>query len=187
VSEPSGQDAWNHGDVSPQINTTWLGLIGPGVVNEGVNNTVWSDHTDIQPTMLALLGLHDDYTPDGVVLSQVLTARALPPAMRGDRALLVQLAGVYTQLEAAVGEFGLSTLKASTRALASDSPGDSTYTAIEAELTELGAARDALAARMQAALLGAEFGGTPVSGPTALELIARGQALLARAALLALS
>jgi hypothetical protein len=24
VSEPSGQDAWNHGDVAPDINTTWL-------------------------------------------------------------------------------------------------------------------------------------------------------------------
>jgi hypothetical protein len=24
----------------------------------GVDNAIWSDHTDIQPTMLALLGLH---------------------------------------------------------------------------------------------------------------------------------
>jgi hypothetical protein len=29
VSEPSGGDAWNHGDVAPEINTTWLGLAGP--------------------------------------------------------------------------------------------------------------------------------------------------------------
>ena len=80
-SEPSGQDAWNHGDVAPEINTTWLGLAGPGVVNERVDNSTWSDHTDIQPTMMALLGLKDDYVPDGRVLSDVIDSSALPPAM----------------------------------------------------------------------------------------------------------
>ena len=61
VCEPSGGDAWNHGDVAPEINTTWLGLVGPDVQRQGVNNWLWSDHTDIQPTMMELLGLHDDY------------------------------------------------------------------------------------------------------------------------------
>jgi hypothetical protein len=181
VSEPSGQDAWNHGDVAPEINATWLGLVGPGVANEGVNNSIWSDHTDIQPTMLELTGLSDDYTPDGVVLSNVIDASALPPAMLVAYPLLVQLAGVYTQLEAAVGVFGLATLSASTRALASDSPGDSTYSTIETRLTQIGAARDALAAQMQTALLGAEFGGKPLRIATALKLIGQGNALLARA------
>src|ERR1017187_9448302 len=68
VSEPAGTDAWNHGTVSPQINTTWLGLVGPGVARGGVDGSTWSDHTDIQPTMMNLLGLRDDYTPDGRVL-----------------------------------------------------------------------------------------------------------------------
>jgi hypothetical protein len=44
------------GDVAPEINTTWLGLVGPDVRHEGVNNSLWSDHTDIQPTMMGLLG-----------------------------------------------------------------------------------------------------------------------------------
>jgi hypothetical protein len=185
VSQPSGQDAWNHGDVAPEINTTWLGLAGPGVVTGGVDNSTWSDHTDIQPTMMALLGLADDYVPDGRVLSDVIDASALPPAMLTNYPLLTQLGQVYTQLEAAVGEFGLDTLTASTRALASDSGGDATYTGIENSLVQLGAARDALAAQMQAALTGAEFGGQPLSGHAARGLITAGNTLLAQADTLA--
>ena len=184
-SEPSGQDAWNHGDVAPEINTTWLGLAGPGVVNERVDNSTWSDHTDIQPTMMALLGLKDDYVPDGRVLSDVIDSSALPPAMLANYPRLTQLGQVYTQLEAAVGEFGLDTLAASTQALASDSAGDATYTSIENQLVRLGAARDALAAKMQAALVGAEFGGQPLSGHAARMLIAAGNNLLAQADALA--
>jgi hypothetical protein len=185
VSEPGGQDAWNHGDVAPEINTTWLGLVGPGVPAMGVNNAIWSDQTDIQPTMMALLGLRDDYTPDGVVLGDVVEATALPPAMLTDYPVLSKLGQVYTQLEAAVGEFGRATLTASTRALASDSPGDSVYTGIESQLTALGSARDSLAARMQAALTGAEFGGQPISAKAAGSLISQGNALLAQAETLA--
>jgi hypothetical protein len=185
VSQPSGQDAWNHGDVAPEINTTWLGLAGPGVVTGGVDNSTWSDHTDIQPTMMALLGLADDYVPDGRVLSDVIDASALPPAMLTNYPLLTQLGQVYTQLEAAVGEFGLDTLTASTRALASDSGGDATYTGIENSLVQLGAARDALAAQMQAALTGAEFGGQPLRGHAARGLITAGNTLLAQADTLA--
>jgi hypothetical protein len=58
-------DAWNHGTVGSQINTTWLGMVGPGVARLGVDNTLWSDHSSIQPTMMVLLRLHDDYLPDG--------------------------------------------------------------------------------------------------------------------------
>ncbi len=36
VTETANTDAWNHGTVSPQINTTWLGLVGPGVAPGGV-------------------------------------------------------------------------------------------------------------------------------------------------------
>jgi hypothetical protein len=187
VSEPSGQDAWNHGDVAPSINTTWLGLAGPGVVHRGADNSIWSDHTDIQPTMMALLGLRDDYTPDGVVLGDVISRTARPAAMRANYPTLDKLGQVYTQLEAAVGKFGLDTLTASTRALASNSPGDATYLGIEKQLGALGSARDALAAQMQALLIGAEFGGKPLSTSTSAKtLIIRANALLAQAASLAL-
>jgi hypothetical protein len=185
VSEPSGGDAWNHGDVSAQINTTWLGMVGPGVQHLGVDSSTWSDHTDIQPTMMALLGLHDDYTPDGRVLTEVLTHSAVPSAMRQDTGAMLRLGQVYSQIEAAVGAFGLDTLQASTRALASNSPGDKTYARIEVRLRQLGTARDALAARMRADLLGAAFYGRQVSSSEARSLVAQGERLLGEAAVLA--
>jgi hypothetical protein len=185
VSEPPGGDAWNHGTVSAQINTTWLGLVGPGVRHLGVDNTTWSDHTDIQPTMLELLGLHDDYAPDGRVLAEVLSPSALAPAMRENTAELLRLGQVYTQVEATVGSFGLDTLQASTRALASASPGDATYTAIESQLQKLGASRDALAAKMRSVLLGAAFYGREFGESDAQSLIAQGDRLLGQAAVLA--
>jgi hypothetical protein len=189
--EPSGGDAWNHGDVAPQINTTWLGLVGPGVRHQGVNNALWSDHTDIQPTMMALLRLHDDYTPDGRVLIEVIKPAALPAAVRAHYALLVRLGVAYSQLNAAVGEFGLDTLKASTLALASDSPGDAAYTRIENALIRLGNDRDAVVSAISGELYGAEFGHGPRAGTLggagarqSAGLIQAGERLLTRAAAL---
>jgi hypothetical protein len=185
VTEPSGQDAWNHGDVAPEINTTWLGMVGPGVQNQGVNNSLWSDHTDIQPTMMALLGLHDDYTPDGRVLSEIIDFSALPPAVRDNYGLLVALGDAYTQINAAVGAFGLSTLTASTKALASDSPGDATYTSIENSLIKLGNERDSIVSQMKGILYGAAFYGQPVNTGQASSLIGAASHLLGQASALA--
>jgi hypothetical protein len=53
LCEPAGGDAWNHGTVGSQINTTWLGMAGPGVARLGVDNAVWSDHTSIHATRMA--------------------------------------------------------------------------------------------------------------------------------------
>jgi len=125
---------------------------------------------------MALLGLKDDYAPDGRVLNEIIDADALPPAMRVNYPWLSQLGQVYSQIESPVGEFGLGTLTASTRALASSSA--ATYTSTENQLVQLGATRDALGAKMQADLLGAAFGGQPVSRDGAKQLIAAGQQLL---------
>jgi hypothetical protein len=42
-------EVWNHGDLHPDINVTWLGLVGPGVRQEGIDPTTWCDHTDTRP------------------------------------------------------------------------------------------------------------------------------------------
>ncbi len=151
--------AWNHGTVSPDINTTWLGMVGPGVQQLGVDNSVWSDHTDIRPTMLELLGLKDDYSHDGRVLFEAINDSALPQVIRQNRSFFTQLAQVYKQINAAVGDFGLSTLQISTKALESNAPNDSTYTSLENLLRSLNVARDALAGQIIAVLEAAEFGG----------------------------
>ena len=178
-TEPAGTDAWNHGTVGSQINTTWLGMAGPGVANLGVDNAIWSDHTNIQPTMMALLRLRDDYAPDGRVLNEVMAASSLPAGMRTHRPALLRLGRAYTAIEAPVGPFGLATLRASTRALAS--PGDSAYAAIERALARLGAARDRVAGQMRTMLLGAAFAGKPVSVAGANALVRQASKLLKEA------
>jgi hypothetical protein len=184
VSQEPGGDAWNHGDVAPEVNTTFLGFAGPGVAPGGVDSSVWSDHTDIQPTMMSLLGLHDDYTPDGRVLTEVMSAGSLPASAKHAEPVLTRLGDAYTAINAPAGPFGLDTLAASTRALESSSPGDAAYTAVEAQLTALGRQRDKVAAAISAELYGADFGNRPLNVGESNALIRQADALLASAAAL---
>jgi hypothetical protein len=170
--------AWNHGTITPDQTTIWLGLAGPGVKARGVDRTTWADQTDVRPTMLALLGLHDDYRVDGRVLVEDLAPQALPGTLR-DTPQLRRLGEVYTQLLACEGQFALSTLAASTRALTGGSAtDDQQYTAIEAQLTALDNRRDALADQINRALLGAAFDHRPVTGVRAVVLTWQAQRLL---------
>jgi hypothetical protein len=135
--------------------------------------------------MMALLGLHDDYTPDGRVETEIIDPSALPAAVRDNDRLLTALGDAYTQINAAVGAFGLSTLTASTKALASSSPGDATYNTIENSLIKLGSERDTLVAQMKTELYGAAFGGQPLNAGQARWLISAAYGLLAQADALA--
>jgi hypothetical protein len=155
--------AWNHGDVSPDINTTWLGMVGPGVPQLGVDGDIWSDHTDTRPTMLSLLGLKDDYAHDGRVLFEVLDETAVPKPLRQHHESWIRLAETYKQINAPVGQLGLATLKISTNALESGSAADdSTYTDLENELSSITDQRNAIASKMSEALEGAAFNGQSV-------------------------
>jgi len=170
--------AWNHGDVQPEITTTWLGMVGPGVDQTGIDSTTWSDHTDIRPTIMTLLGLKDDYGHDGRALVEDLTGYAQPSAVKKSSSF-VALAQIYKQLDACVGQFGLKTLSVSTRALeGGSSSDDSTYTNLENQLASFGSQRDALAAQMISLLEGAEFNNQPFSDSQAQSLISQGHALL---------
>jgi hypothetical protein len=170
--------AWNHGDVQPEITTTWLGMVGPGVRQFGVDNSIWSDHTDIRPTILALLGLKDDYAHAGRVLFEDLYDWAVPQSLRAHRETLIRLAQVYKQINAPVGELGLASLGISTKALESNATGDGTYTNLENQLISITNQRDALAAQMSALLEKAAFNGQSINEQQAKQLIAQGQALL---------
>jgi len=177
--------AWNHGDVQPEIVTTWLGLVGPGIDQVGVNSTTWSDHTDIRPTLMVLLGLKDDYGHDGRALTEVFTGWARPAATRKSDGY-VKVAQMYKQIDAAVGQFGLATLQASTRAIESGSASDdSMYTSLENQLAALISERNALAAQMIGLLERAEFDGQPITEQQAQALVGQGQALIAEATTLA--
>jgi hypothetical protein len=181
--------AWNHGDYAAEINTTYVGLVGPGVDNLGLDGSstaagpnsagpdsgqttvpgsgttgTWVDQTDIRPTIMYLTGLHDDYGSDGRVISEVLSQPGTTLAAPSVQAL----GQCYKQLNSSVGEFGTSTLIASTRALESTSHEDHAYTKTEHALSELDQRRDKAAARIKQSLEGAEFSGKPLHGAKGL-------------------
>ena len=166
--------AWNHGYYAPEIDITWLGMVGPGVANHGLDgppasivrdgsqtvpdeSTVgtWSDHADIRPTMFALLGLQDSHVDDGRVLSEVLS---VTPGQTADPRYQ-PLAACYKQLNSCVGRFATAVLVGDTRALASGTPSDdSQYESFSANLATLGTQRDALATTIKMDLAAAASG-----------------------------
>ncbi len=177
--------AWNHGDVQPEIVTTWLGLVGPGIDQIGIDSTTWSDHTDIRPTLMVLLVLKDDYSHDGRALTEEFSGWARPAATKKSGGY-TKVAQTYKQLDAAVGGFGLATLAASTRAIESGtSLDDSTYASLESQLASLIDQRNTLAAQMIGLLEGAEFNGKSISEEQAQSLVSQGLALIAEAQALA--
>ncbi|HVY40170.1 MAG TPA: hypothetical protein VHM31_19660, partial [Polyangia bacterium] len=172
--------AWNHGDVQPEIANTWAGLVGPGVKSQP-DQTVFTDHTDVRPTMLALLGIRDTYMGDGRVITQALQPAAAPAALASNLPLAEELGDYYKRINAPFGVFAQAMLDASTCALPG---GDPTYTSTEAAIAALVARRDALAAQMQAGLDQAQFAGVPLDIGAATSWIAQAQSLLADAAVL---
>jgi hypothetical protein len=172
--------AWNHGDIQQDIASTWVGYVGPGVRNTGESD-LWTDHTDVRPTMLTLLGLHDDYGHDGRAVVQPLYDWAVPQSLRAHRETLLRLGDVYKQLNAAFGSFAMDTLTASTKALASNAANDSTYTSVENRIQTLTASRNALAAEIKGALDAAAFDRRPLDEQTAKGWIDSANDLLAQA------
>jgi hypothetical protein len=171
--------AYDHGDYAAEINTNWLGLIGPGVKRLGLDGTAaddgpssagrssgqvtvpgshtrgpWVDETDVRPTTMYLVGLQDDYQHDGRVITQVLTDPN--HALRSDG--VTELGACYKQLNSSVGQFGTFTLQAATAGIESTSPGDATYTRVDKVLRALEVARDRLAGLIKGELEAAAFG-----------------------------
>ncbi len=160
---------WNHGDFQQAITHTWLGLVGPHVRQAGATAEVFSDHTDVRPTLLHLAGLRDDYGHDGRVLVEVLN-EATPQAVT-----FSQLASAYKAINAPVGVLGLRTLELSTHAITGD---DTKYAALEAKITDLTARRNALAQRMIAILESAAFDHTRIDENEATQLIEAAHSLI---------
>jgi hypothetical protein len=175
--------AWNHGDIQPEIASTWQGWVGPGIKNLGETGSYWTDHTDARPTLLTLLGLHDDYTDDGAALAPILAGGALPATIRDNEKPYDQLVAVYKQLNAPFGEFGMDTLQADSNGVESTS--NSTYTGMDSQLQACANARSSLIAQIQSALQAAQSGQQPVGRNEAQQLIGQADALIADAQQLA--
>ncbi len=176
----------------PRSTTRGSALSGPGVANKGVDGRsaaegpnsadgansdpklvtqsndpgTWGDETDMRPTLLALVGLKDDYVEDGRVLVEDLTN---PPDKAG-QPKYQSLAVCYKQLNSSVGQFGTDMIVADTAALETGSSGDdSTYDSVLSKIQSLGAARDALATKIKSDLFNAEFNNTPIPGANDLK------------------
>jgi hypothetical protein len=178
--------AWDHGDYAAEINTNFVGLVGPGVANLGLDGSgpadgpssagansgqttvpdsgttgTWVDETDIRPTLIYLAGLKDDYVSDGRVISEILA----DPDRGLASPFVEQLGQCYKQLNSSVGTFGTDTLIASTRAIESTSPGDTVYSTTDQALSQLEQQRDLVAGSIKQSLHSAEFGGSAVRNP----------------------
>jgi hypothetical protein len=177
--------AWNHGDIQDEIASTWIGMVGPGVDQSATPDQTWTDHTDLRPTMLSLVGLKDDYGHDGRLLSGDLSGYAIPAAVKKNLTGFTQLADAYKQLNASFGTFAMNTLKASTHALASNDAGDATYNSIESQIQSLTSQRDALAGQIKAALDAATFDGQALNSAQVQSWLSQAQSLQSQAAALA--
>src|SRR4029079_303634 len=154
-------------------------MVGPGVENLGETSSVWSDHPDIQPTIMSLVGLQDSYETDGRVLTDFLENHGHG---HGNDPDLSELGSIYKQINAPFGQLSFDVLHASTTALARGSEADdSTYTAVSDRITALTADRDALAAQMRHILNEAAFGGHQPTQCEVDDLTFQGKTLLMRA------
>jgi hypothetical protein len=167
--------AWNHGDYQQQIVTTFLGMVGPGVQNVGVTGAVWSDHTDIRPTLMLLTNLKDDYTHDGRILHEVLNTNRLPSVIASQQSLFQSLVTSYKAIQAPVGQFGLGVIQLSTTAVLSS---NGAYAAEEKQITQLGKQRDMVANQMQKMIEDAEFHNKPLDSTSVNWLVGEAQTLL---------
>ena len=95
---PTTGFSYDHGDYAAEINSNYVGFVGPGMQQLGLDGPTasqgpssagansgqtvvadyhlpgpWVDETDIRPTIMYLTGLQDDYEHDGRVISQILT------------------------------------------------------------------------------------------------------------------
>jgi hypothetical protein len=198
--------AWDHGDYSAEVNTNYVGFVGPGVrhlgldgpaANQGTTSSgpdsgelevyqdhfpgPWVDETDIRPTIMYLTGLRDDYEHDGRVITQILS----DPNQALSGPGVTRLGECYKQINSSVGEFAAYTLQADTNAVDSSSPGDEVYLRTDQALRGLEVVRDHLAGQIKGELEAAAFDNRPVSnvGPqlVACQLIIRGAQQLASA------
>jgi len=196
------QFAYDHGDYVAEVNSNYVGFAGPGVKNLGVdgwqpnqgpnsagansgqtvvsdynNPGTWTDETDIRPTELYLLGLTDDYTQDGRVISEILSNPNNALGAPG----VSQLGACYKQLNSSVGQFGNYTLQADTAAIESNTPGDHEYIATDRALAGLEKIRDAVAIAIKGQLNEAAFQDKRIFAPQLQTFVCQGVIAAARA------
>jgi hypothetical protein len=134
-------------------------MVGPGVKQLGRDDQVFTDHTDVRPTIMALLGLTDDYVHEGRVIAEFMHESALPAGIRSARENFVELAQVFKQLNAPKGELGRASLVWANRSITST---DKVYGRYLNKIADITRDRDELAGQIETALTNAAFHNQPV-------------------------
>jgi hypothetical protein len=169
--------AWNHGDFQEDITKTWLGMVGPGVVAQGLLGGIFTDHTDIRPTMLRLVGLTDSYAHDGRVLFEAIEPQAAGGSLRAHQDMLSDLAAAYKSINAPLGDLGFRSLTGiSTNALKGD---DATYASLTAQIKSITGTRNDIAGQMILMLEDAASNNRPIDEAVAANLIQQAKDLIA--------
>jgi len=150
--------AWNHGDFQQDITRTWVAMVGPGVKQLGRDDAVFTDHADVRPTLMALLGLTDDYVHEGRVVAEWMQRQALPDGIEDGRENFTELARVYKQLNAPLGQLGRASLVWANRSITGT---DKTYARYLKQIADIIADRNELASQIKTVLNNAEFHGKP--------------------------
>jgi len=151
--------AWNHGDFQQDITRTWVAMVGPGVKQLGRNDEVFTDHADVRPTLMALLGLKDDYVHEGRVVAEWMHENALPDGIRDRLENFIELAQVFKQLDAPKGQLGRASLVWSNRSVTST---DKVYAHYLKQISDITEDRDELASQIRTVLNNAAFHNRPV-------------------------
>lgn len=136
---------------------------------------ILSHHADLRPTLLAVLGLTDRYTHDGVVLGDALEPSALPAELADDRETYVYLARAAKTINDPLGQLGRNSLALATQAITGGDVGYQRYLDMMAAITTR---RDALTREINTQLDGAAFGHRPINPSYARVLIGRAGALV---------
>ena len=151
--------AWNHGDFQKDITRTWVAMVGPGVRPLGRDDAVFTDHADVRPTIMALLGLKDDYVHEGRVVAEWMQQKALPDGIQDRREDFIELAQIYKQLNAPLGQLGRASLVWSNHSVTGT---DKIYARYLKRIGEITEERNELGSQIKTVLNNAEFHNQPV-------------------------
>ena len=143
--------------------------------NLGRYDDVFSDHTDLRPTIVPLVGLKDDYVHDGRALIEILEPHALPHDLRKDPDGFIRLAQFYKQINAPLGLVGKSSLVFADRAIKSNDQGYPNYLSAMNFITET---RTRVAGEIIALLNAAEFEKQPIPEDQSEHLVDRANKLI---------
>src|SRR5262249_2036584 len=144
------------------------GMVGPGIAHNGIDPNTWTDHTNLRPTILSLVGLKDDYTDDGHVLVQALDKHKVPGGLSAQK--IGELEQADEQLNARFGEYAADTLKASTFGIEGS---DTDYSNFVNDLGGFEPGREDLAKTVRDSLYNAAFNGGTISNTQANDWISQ--------------